>query len=79
VIASYLFSETPAGDIDFGSGLQETVQVFMYEGNETTDTPTPTTPPVNNGPALLIIAGVMPISATIIVFVLMLRKKKEPL
>lgn len=79
VIASYLFSETPAGDIDFGSGLQETVQVFMYEGIETTDTPTPTTPPVTNDPALLIIAGAMPISATIIVFVLMLRKKKEPL
>ncbi|MGY5865627.1 MAG: hypothetical protein RTV41_13575 [Candidatus Thorarchaeota archaeon] len=79
VIASHLFSETPAGDIDFGSGPQETVQVFMYEGNETTDTttdtPTPTT--VNNDQALLIIAGAMPLAATIIVLVLILQRREK--
>jgi hypothetical protein len=77
VIVSYLFAETPAGDIDFGSGRRETVQFLIDKWNETTDTPNPITPPVNNDPALLIIAGAMPISATILVFVFMQRKKSS--
>ena len=75
VIASYLFSETPAGDIDFGSGPQETVQVFMYESNETTSTPTPTI--INNDQALLIIAGAIPFTATFVLVLILQRRKKE--
>ncbi len=75
VIASYLFSETPAGDIDFGSGPQETVQVFIHESNETTSTPTPTI--INNGQALLIIAGAIPFTATFVLVLILQRRKKE--
>ncbi len=75
VITSYLFSETPAGDIDFGSGPQETVQVFMYESNETTSTPTPTI--INNDQALLIIAGAIPFTATFVLVLILQRRKKE--
>jgi hypothetical protein len=79
VIASYLFAETPAGDIDFGSGPRETVQILIDDWNENSVTPTPTTTPVENDLALLIIVGAMPLSATILVGVLLLRKKQEPL
>jgi hypothetical protein len=79
VIASYLFAETPAGDIDFGSGPRETVQILIDEWNENSGTPTPTTTPVENDLALLIIVGALPLSATILVFVLLLRKKQKPL
>ena len=75
VIASHMFSETSAGDIDFGSGPQETVQVFMNERNETTNTPTTTA--VNNDQVLLIIAGAMPFAATIIVLFLILQRRKK--
>jgi len=77
VIVSYLFAETPAGDIDFGSGPRETVQVLIHEINETTDTPTPGSP--NTDQALLIIAVSMPITATIIVLVLLLLRRKSEL
>jgi hypothetical protein len=43
VIASYLYAEAPGGENDFGSGPRETVQVWIYEMNETeTHSPTPT-------------------------------------
>ncbi|MGY5854915.1 MAG: hypothetical protein RTU92_15205, partial [Candidatus Thorarchaeota archaeon] len=41
VIASYLFAEAPAGNIDFGPGPQETVQVLVYERDEATSTTIP--------------------------------------
>jgi len=75
VIASHLFSETPAGDIDFGSGPQETVQVFIHESNETTSTPTPTI--INNDQALLIIAGAIPFTTTFVLVLILQRRKKE--
>ena len=84
VIASYLYPDTPAGDIDFGSGPRETVQIVIQEWNETSDTPIPSTTPtpsiVNPDYALLIAAGAMPISATLIVlFLILQRNKKEKL
>ena len=36
VIVSHLFSDTPGGDIDFGSGTLESVGVSMYEAEEET-------------------------------------------
>ncbi len=38
VVVSYLFDEVPAGDIDFGSGFQETVQVLIVEEGATSTT-----------------------------------------
>jgi len=77
VIVSYLLAETPAGDIDFGSGPRETVQVLIHEINETTDTLTHGS--TDTDQALLIIAVSMPITATIIVFVLLLRRRNSDL
>jgi hypothetical protein len=83
VIASYLYAETPAGDIDFGSGPRETVQLSIEEWDETTTiptaSPTPTPTTINTNYALLIVAGAMPISATLIVLFLILRKKNAGL
>ena len=73
VIASYLYSEAPAGDIDFGSGSRETVHVLIHEMNKTIPTPTI----IINDMALLIIAGAIPISASVLVLVLILRKKEK--
>ena len=79
VIVSYLFAETPAGDIDFGSGPRETVHVLIDGWTENTNTPTPspsTNPTtVNTNYAVLIFAGALLISATIIMVVLILKKK----
>ncbi|MFW9809686.1 MAG: hypothetical protein ACFFE6_09925 [Candidatus Thorarchaeota archaeon] len=77
VIASYLYAQTPDGENDFGSGLQRTVQLLIHETNETTNTPTVTPISTNSDVPLLIIAGVMPVTATIIVFVLILQKKER--
>jgi len=41
VVASYLYTEAPSGDIDFGSGTQETVQVLVYGGEEGPSTAIP--------------------------------------
>ncbi|MFW9864071.1 MAG: hypothetical protein ACFFET_17410 [Candidatus Thorarchaeota archaeon] len=44
LVASYLYSQTPTGNIDFSSGDQRTVQILVYEsGGETM--PPPTIPP----------------------------------
>jgi hypothetical protein len=72
VIASYLYDETPAGESDFGAGPRETVQLIIHEMNDTTRTPTPTT--IIDDTMLLIIAGLLPVTATIIVLILMLQK-----
>jgi hypothetical protein len=81
VIASHLYSETPAGDIDFGSGPREVVQILIQEWNETSTTPipwpTPTPTLVNTDHALFIIAGVIPVSAIIIVIIILQRKKEQ--
>jgi len=79
VIASYLYAETPAGENDFGSGPRETVQVWIHETNDTTSTPatTPTPSLINDDTMLLILAGALPVSATILVLVLMVQKKRE--
>ncbi|MFW9889618.1 MAG: hypothetical protein ACFFER_15625 [Candidatus Thorarchaeota archaeon] len=43
-VASYLYTQTPTGSIDFGSGDQRTVQILVYEsGGETM--PPPMMPP----------------------------------
>jgi hypothetical protein len=76
VIASYLYTETPAGDIDFGSGLRETVQILIDDWNETTGTSTSSATNINNDYALLIVAGAIPITATLIVLFLILRRRK---
>ena len=40
-VASYLYTQTPTGNIDFGSGDQRTVQILVYEsGGETMPPPT---------------------------------------
>ncbi|MFW9975086.1 MAG: hypothetical protein ACFFDQ_07480, partial [Candidatus Thorarchaeota archaeon] len=79
VIASYLYAETPAGENDFGAGPRETVQVWIHETNDTTSTPTatPTPTPINDDISLLIIAGSMPLIATVLVLFLLLRKKEN--
>ncbi len=77
VIASYLFTETPAGAIDFGSGSRETVRIVVDYWNETTGTSTPTPTIINNGYAALIVAGTMPVSATFIVLFFILRRRER--
>ncbi|MGY5865630.1 MAG: hypothetical protein RTV41_13590, partial [Candidatus Thorarchaeota archaeon] len=78
VIVSHLYSETPGGENDFGSGPRETVQVWIHEQNDTsTTTPTPLPTPVSNDTTLLIIAGSLPVTATLVVFILLFKKKDE--
>jgi hypothetical protein len=81
VVASYLYPEPPASDIDFGSGPREIVQILIQEWNETSDTPipSPTATPstVTNTFALLVVAGAMPLSAALIVLFLILQKKEQ--
>ena len=84
VIASYLYAETPAGENDFGSGPSETVQIVIQEWNETSNTPitSPTPPPSTDDHTLtlLVAAGSMPLSATLVVlFLIIKRKEKEKL
>ncbi|MHA2356642.1 MAG: hypothetical protein ACXADC_15805 [Candidatus Thorarchaeota archaeon] len=45
-VASYLYTDTPTGIIDFGSGNQRTVQILVYESEGAT-TPLPTRPTEN--------------------------------
>jgi hypothetical protein len=65
VIASYLFVETPAGNIDFGSGPRETVRLLIYATNMTID----------NDVVPLIMAGGVTIIATIIMIVIVLSRR----
>ncbi|MHA1904928.1 MAG: hypothetical protein ACW977_13270, partial [Candidatus Thorarchaeota archaeon] len=66
VIASYLFTEAPAGNIDFGSGTQETVQVLVYEGEEAPNDQLP-----------LMVAGGISCTLIISVLVLFLRRGRQ--
>ncbi|NHJ14205.1 MAG: hypothetical protein EAX95_11045 [Candidatus Thorarchaeota archaeon] len=76
VIVSYLYTETPGGGIDFGSGPRETVQILIHDWNETTGTTTASSTTIKHDYALLIAAGTMPISATLIVLFLFIKKKR---
>ncbi|MFX1415758.1 MAG: hypothetical protein ACFFC0_03050 [Promethearchaeota archaeon] len=67
IVASYLFAEAPAGNIDFGSGTQETVQVLVYEGEERPNTTIPVP---------FIIAGGVCLTAVCSVLVLFLRRRE---
>jgi hypothetical protein len=70
VIVSYLFSETPAGDIDFGPGPQETVQILISEGEETTGT--------NNSDQMpLMLIGGIPITIMIAAVILLLGRARQ--
>jgi len=75
LVVSYMFAEAPAGDIDFGSGTQETVQVIVYETDETTNT---TIPAPNNSDQLpLLVAGSISFTVTIIALVLFLKRREQ--
>ncbi len=74
VVVSYLFEEAPAGNIDFGSGPRETVQVLVYERDEPTSTPIPTA--TNSDQLPLMLAGSISFTVTIIALVLF-RKRRE--
>jgi hypothetical protein len=75
LVVSYLFAKAPAGDIDFGSGTQETVQVLVYEREETTNTPIPTT--TDNDQLPLVLAGGISVTIIFIAFVIFLRRGKQ--
>ncbi|MHA2210088.1 MAG: hypothetical protein ACXABV_13065, partial [Candidatus Thorarchaeota archaeon] len=38
-VASYLYTDTPTGNIDFGSGYERTVQILVYQREGATSTP----------------------------------------
>ena len=59
IVASYLFSEPPTGDIDFGSGAQETVQVLVYEGEEGSSTTIPMPLMVAGGASLVAVCSLL--------------------
>jgi hypothetical protein len=73
IAVSYLFVEAPAGDIDFGSGLHETVQILVCETEEKINTPIPT--PINSNQFLLMLTG--GISAPIMIIALGFFSKKR--
>jgi hypothetical protein len=66
VVASYLYAEAPAGNVDFGSGTQETVQVLVYEGDEATSDQLP-----------LMVAGGISFTLMFSVLVLFLRRGRH--
>ncbi|MHA2027637.1 MAG: hypothetical protein ACW98U_17215, partial [Candidatus Thorarchaeota archaeon] len=70
VIASYLYADAPGGENDFGSGPRETVQLSIRSLNETS-----TTTPLPTHTTLLMVAGAIPVTATLLVLVLL--KKSE--
>jgi hypothetical protein len=74
-IISYLLTETPAGDIDFGSGYQETVTVSVHEREETSGTPIPTM--TNGGLLPLFLAGGISIVIMTITLAIFLRRKQN--
>jgi hypothetical protein len=78
VIVSNLFAETPAGDVDFGSGPQESVQILVYERDEITNvTITSTTINTPIDAYQLFVAGVGGISLTVMISVLLLIFKRK--
>jgi hypothetical protein len=72
VIASYLYADAPGGENDFGSGPRETVQLSIRSLNETS-----TTTPLPTHTTLLIVAGAIPVTATLLVLVLLKKSEKE--
>ncbi|MHA2213328.1 MAG: hypothetical protein ACW992_09220, partial [Candidatus Thorarchaeota archaeon] len=71
IVISYLFAEAPAGDIDFGSGTQETIQVLVYGREETTSAST------DNGQLPFVLAGGISITIIFTAFVIFLRRGKQ--
>ncbi len=71
VVVSYLFDEAPTGDIDFGSGFQETVQVLIVEEGAT-GTKARTATAIDR--LLLMLTSGMSFAAMVSVLVLLLRK-----
>jgi hypothetical protein len=68
IVVSYLFAEAPAGDIDFGSGTQETVQVLVYEREEPPSTPIQ---------LQLLLAGGISVAIMFTTLVLFLKRGKQ--
>ncbi|MDH4214390.1 MAG: hypothetical protein OEV85_10745, partial [Candidatus Thorarchaeota archaeon] len=66
VITSYMFPEVPGGDIDFGAGPRETVQLLIHETNVTT---------TDNDPMLPFVIESTSVAAIIIVFFLILKRR----
>ena len=75
VVISYLFDEAPAGNIDFGSGPQATVQVLVYEWDETVSTTIPA--PSNSDQLPLMVAGGISFTVMIIALVLFHRRGEQ--
>jgi len=75
LVVSYLFAEAPAGNIDFGSGTQETVQVLVYEREEATSTMIPA--PNHSDQLPLMVAGGISFTVTIIALVLFLKRREQ--
>ncbi|MHA1962406.1 MAG: hypothetical protein ACW99U_19555, partial [Candidatus Thorarchaeota archaeon] len=71
LVVSYLFAEAPPGDIDFGSGTQETIQVLVYGREETTSAST------DNGQLPFVLAGGISITIIFTAFVIFLRRGKQ--
>jgi hypothetical protein len=68
LVVSYLFAEAPAGDIDFGPGTQETIQVLVYERDETANTPLQ---------LQLLLAGGISVAIMFTTLVLFLKRGKQ--
>jgi hypothetical protein len=68
LVVSYLFAEAPAGDIDFGPGTQETIQVLVYERDETANTPLQ---------LQLLLAGGISVAIMFTALVLFLKRGKQ--
>ena len=76
-IVSYLLSETPDGEVDFGSGPRESVQLLIEDWTATNNTPTPVRPTDEIDYTLPLLAGLMPLSATLVVLFLLQRREKR--
>ena len=77
VIVSYLLAESPAGEIDFGSGPRESVQLLIEYWNAPTNTQTPSPTTDNTDYPLILLAVAMPLSATLAVLFLLLQRRKK--
>jgi hypothetical protein len=77
VIVSYLLVEPPAGEIDFGSGPRESVQLLIEDWDAANNTQTPSSTTDNIDYPLVILAVAMPLSAILAVLFLLLQRKKN--
>ena len=82
IVVSYMFAETPSGNIDFGSGNQETVQILVYDRDKVPSSPMPTTStpiiiPINNYQFFIIVVGGTSLTVIFSVLVLFLRRRNQ--